>query len=353
MVVRLPSTKPVGPGKFSIDALPIQTLLINAFAALFNPSRWCCPQCIASLPLILRRMAAIPTQPVLDSTTPRNPVLERYMKNKPKPITQQISKDTADISKDSIFVDLEKVRGKQLQTKTRNRDYMNVILDPDPQGRMRWERRMIIRQIRRRGRLTKVQLLKRTERESLSKSQMIKTSVKKLGMLARQIAGKPIEEAITQMRFSPKRAAKAVAQHLKFARAEAIVKRGMGLGEAEGRKGEPIEIELKDGKRKFITDRTGIYVDQAWVGKGKYDTAYDYRARGRVNIMRLPYTSELMMRIYCKFVLTSCSGLSVVLKEEATRIRLSEERQKKRENKKLWVQLPDRPITQQRQYPLW
>lgn len=60
-----------------------------------------------------------------------------------------------------------------------------------------------------------------------------------------------------------------------------------------------------------------------------------------------------MIRICCKLALTSSPGISVLLKEEATRIRLSEERQKKKENKKLWVQLPDRPITQQRQYPLW
>jgi len=252
-------------------------------------------------------MASIPTQPPPDPAVLRNPVLERYFKNRPKPVTEQRSKDAADIAKTSIFVDLEKVPGMQMQKRMRNREHMNVILDPDPHGRMRWERKMIIRQIRRRGRLTKAQLLKRTERESLSKSKMIKTSVKKLGMLARQIAGKPIEEAITQMRFSPKKAAKAVVQHLKFARAEAIVKRGLGLGEAEGRKGEPVEIELKDGKRKLITDRTGIYVDQAWVGKGQYETAYDFRARGRVNIMRLPYTSKLMMRTCCKLGLTFVS----------------------------------------------
>jgi hypothetical protein len=46
-------------------------------------------------------------------------------------------------------------------------------------------------------------------------------------------------------------------------------------------------------------------------------------------------------------------GISFVLKEEATRIRLSEEYKKKRDNRKLWVQLPDRPITAQRQYALW
>lgn len=195
---------------------------------------------------------------------------------------------------------------------------------------------MVIRQTRRGGRLTKTQLLKRTERESLSKSPQFPTSLKKLGPLARQIAGKPIEDAIVQMRFSRKKVAQNVRKHLEYARDEAIVKRGMGLGAAEGRKGEPVEIELKDGKRKLVTDRTGIYVDQAWVGKGMKGASLDYRARGRVNIMTNPYTS-----------------ISVLLKEEATRVRLSEEMQKKRDNRKLWVQLPDRPVTAQRQYPCW
>lgn len=290
MVAHLTLTKSVGPGMFQLCIVHSHST-DNASQAIFNPTRWCCPQCIASLPLIPRRMASIPAQSVSDSKPPPNPVLERYFKNRPKSTTPQLRRHPADIAKNSIFIDLEKVPGKQLQKRMRNREHMNVVLDPDPHGRMRWERKMIIRQIRRRGRLTKAQLLKRTERESLSKSQMIKTSVKKLGMLARQIVGKPIDEAITQMRFSPKKAAKEVLQHLKLARAEAIVKRGMGLGEAEDRKGEPVEIELKDGKRKRIIDRTGIYVDQAWVGKGPHETAFDYRARGRVNLMRLPYTS--------------------------------------------------------------
>ena len=43
----------------------------------------------------------------------------------------------------------------------------------------------------------------------------------------------------------------------------------------------------------------------------------------------------------------------MVLKEEATRLRLQEERELKRQRKKVWVPLPDRPVTAQRQYPLW
>lgn len=47
------------------------------------------------------------------------------------------------------------------------------------------------------------------------------------------------------------------------------------------------------------------------------------------------------------------TGVSVLLKEEATRVRLSEEMHRKRDNRKLWTQLKERPIYAQRQYCLW
>jgi hypothetical protein len=52
-------------------------------------------------------------------------------------------------------------------------------------------------------------------------------------------------------------------------------------------------------------------------------------------------------------MLTTMAEITVILKEEATRIRLSQERHEKLRNRKLWLHLPDRPITLQRQYPLW
>jgi ribosomal protein L22 len=174
----------------------------------------------------------------------------------------------------------------------RNTAFMQNILDPNPKQRALWERKVVVKQVKTRGRLTKKQLLARTERESLTKSQWLKTSTKKLGMLARQIAGKPIEEAIVQMRFSKKRVAQDLRKHLEYSRDMAVVNRGMGLGKIEGTQGEPIEIELKDGKRKKITDRTGIYVDQAWVGRGPHGTEIDYRARGQAHTMRNPFTSK-------------------------------------------------------------
>lgn len=161
--------------------------------------------------------------------------------------------------------------------------------------------------------MSKTVKIARTERFSLSKSQMLKTSVKKLGPLARQIAGKPIEEAIVQMRFSTKKAAADVKKLLEYARDEATVRKGMGLGQVKpmgaikeegdvngyGKKGEfgvqkekSILLEDKKGKKRLITDRTSIYVDQAWVGRGKYDREISHRAKGRIDVLRPPWTSK-------------------------------------------------------------
>lgn len=176
---------------------------------------------------------------------------------------------------------------------------MAAALNPDPRGAARWQRKMVIRETQRRGRVSRTTQLLRTEREDRLVSPMIKTSVKKLVMLSHQIAGKPIDEAILQMRFSKKKAAKEVLKHLEYARDHATVARGMGLGEAEGTKGQPTEIELKDGKRKVVKDRTDIYVDQAWVSRGTYGKTYEFRARGRVNVLRLPSTSEFHAGFFC------------------------------------------------------
>lgn len=217
------------------------------------------------------------------------------------------------VSEDSIFEDAEQEeagfeeedeytprRAQQTDAPSsqgRNSGFMQTMLDPNPRSRARWERRVIVRQVKRRGRLSKKELLKRTERESLTKSQWLKTSTKKLGMLARQIAGKPIEEAIVQMRFSKKRVAQDLKKHLEYSRDMAIVNRGMGLGQVEGTQGEPVQIELKDGKRKKIADRTGIYVDQAWVGRGPYTFEIDYRARGQAHRMQNPFTSKSLLSL--------------------------------------------------------
>ena len=180
-------------------------------------------------------------------------------------------------------------------------------LDPHPLSRMRWERKMVIRSIKKRGRLSKTERIMQTERQSLSKSPFIGTSIKKLFPLANQIAGKPIEEAIVQMRFSKKKAAQDVKKHLEYARDEAIVKRGMGLGQVgstdeeaqdgEGTKKQNLQdktriVEDKNGTKRVVNDPTQIYVDQAWVGRGSFSVSPSYRARGRVDLLKHPTTSK-------------------------------------------------------------
>lgn len=184
---------------------------------------------------------------------------------------------------------------------------------------------MTIRGVQGRHRMTKTARIARTERSLLSKSHMLKTSVKKLGPLARQITGKPIEDAIVQMRFSKKKAAADVMKLLEYARDEAVVKRGMGLGQvklteehkqggsypsekigntAEAGKGVMIMVDDRKGRRRAVTDRTSIYVDEAWVGRGKYGSEPDYRARGQIYLMRPPLTSKCLKSWYQDYVET-------------------------------------------------
>jgi ribosomal protein L22 len=265
-----------------------------------------------------------------------------------------------------------------LSLESRNPNNMAPVLNPRPTARSRWQRRMVIREIRRRGRLTKEMRLARTERTHLSRSHFFKTSMKKLAPLARQIAGKPIDEAILQMRFSAKKAAKDVRKHLIQARDEAIVARGMGLGlpspsdisnfsvataETTPSSTEdttsppttpssfaqdpsitpplPYQNSTKSFRHGHTPDPTSIYIAQAWTNRGPYGRAPDYRAFGRINILRPPHT-----------------GLSVLLKEEKTRTREKMEKEAKairrRMGKNMWTQLPDRKVQgPQSQYVLW
>lgn len=226
---------------------------------------------------------------------PENQLTEKFLKTKPS--MQQRMPDPGGLSEESLFEDKEVVGPELTQTPgkalPRNKYLIAAALDPDPDQRMRWERKMVIRDIRKRGRMTRKQLLKQQERELLSKSHDFRTSTKKLMHLARQIAGKTVDEAIVQMRFSVKKTAKDVKYHLEHARNEAIVRRGMGLGKINGTTGPPVEIQTKEGKRLKIEDRTRLYIDQAWVGKGLHGKSSDFRARGSVYVMKNRTTSMI------------------------------------------------------------
>jgi ribosomal protein L22 len=240
-----------------------------------------------------------------------NPAMANYVKkrrefNEKAAVDHQGLPTESDVLPgESLFDEFEESRERQLELEAkekptgsrqalerRNWETMDPVLNPDPENRVRWERKMVIEQVRKDGRLTKDEMLRRTERQCMSRSAQLKTSTKKLVMLARQVQGMTVSEALLQMRFSKKRIAEEVSKHLEHARNEAVVKWGMGLGKAEGRTGHSVEIQLADGKRKKIKDRTDIYIDQAWVGRGEYEPELEHRARGKVNVLRKPYASK-------------------------------------------------------------
>lgn len=402
-------------------------------------------------------------------------------------------------------------KGQELEVpplEERSMANMDRTLNPNPEARDRWLRKKVIQAVQRRGKLTREEQLMRTERTSVSKSHYFKTSVKKLGPLAQQIAGKNIDDAVLQMRFSVKQAAIDVRQFLEQARNEAILARGMSVNamrqqhrqkeleevrlqraqsrqdverarrrieelkrlltalptdkqdhllpsqrtesqtqqlqdsqdspestnsnlleqqQEEEKKEEtleemrkrrqmtaqetkrrwqeetavtsidsesakvtipaserdrpatwlqdelhdeeqnlreatssldhyagrefyldeeirvarpqPVDIVLRNKKQITIPDPSAMYIAQAWVNRGPYGKGYDHRARGRIHMLRLPYTS-----------------LSVVLKEEHTRIREAREREEKdarRRRDNVWVQLPNRKVLAQRQFYCW
>ena len=171
---------------------------------------------------------------------------------------------------------------------------MAIVTDPDPRSRVRWQRRKVIQMVRKRGELTQTERIKMTEREHLYTSSFLPTSTKKLVMLSRQIAGKSLDDAITQMQWSKKKMAAEVKCYLEEARDLAIARRGMGLGRANGELLEkPQKIQTKDGKWIEITDPTRMYIAQSWVGRGKWrGKSLDYKARASFGIMKHPATSK-------------------------------------------------------------
>lgn len=182
------------------------------------------------------------------------------------------------------------------------RSHMRHAIDPDPQNRMRWERRMVARQVARkldaRGRETRDERIRRTERQATSRSDWLATSTKKLVHLAHQISGKTLEEARTQMKFSKKKFAREVLYELELARDRAVVERGMGLGKAAGEfvPGTTEKRTVKDfrhGKFVEIDDPSRIYVSEAWVNRGPWrGKKPNYRARGRVDLIQMPQASK-------------------------------------------------------------
>ncbi|KAF4121012.1 Ribosomal protein L22 [Geosmithia morbida] len=220
----------------------------------------------------------------------------------------------------------------------RTRENMAVVTDPDPRSRIRWQRRKVMQMVRSRGVVSREDRIKMTEREHLHKSKFLPTSTKKLVMLARQIAGKPVDDAITQMHWSKKKMAAEVKYYLEEARDLAVAQRGMGLGRINGELlHKPRKIQTKDGKWIEVSDPTRMYVAQSWVGRGPWrGKTMDYKARARFGIIQHPSTS-----------------LTILLKEEKTRIREHDERETRKKSLGPWVHLPNRKVSAQRPYYVW
>lgn len=169
-----------------------------------------------------------------------------------------------------------------------------VVVDPDPRARVRWQRKRVIQMVRRNSQISREERIKMTERELTHKTEFMPTSVKKLVMLSRQIAGKTVDDAITQMSWSKKKMAREVRYYLEEARDLAIAQRGMGLGPANGEiLAVPRKIQTNEGKWLEVTDPTRMYIAQSWVGRGPdRGKEIDYKGRGRRGIIRHPSTSK-------------------------------------------------------------
>lgn len=187
----------------------------------------------------------------------------------------------------------------------RTKESLAMVVDPDARSRIRWQRKKVIQLVRRNGQLTREEKIKMTERELLHKSDFFPTSVKKLVMLARQINGKPVDEAIQQMKWSKKKFAAEVKYHLEEARDLAIVQRGMGLGKVNGDiLDKPRKVRTKEGQWMEIADPTRLYVAQSWVGRGPWrGKELDYKGRGRMGIIQHPSTSKTFLTPFASVTL--------------------------------------------------
>ncbi|KAG0052990.1 hypothetical protein BGZ83_001808 [Gryganskiella cystojenkinii] len=105
---------------------------------------------------------------------------------------------------------------------------------------------------------------KATVKEYQFSTANFKTSTKKLRLLANQIKGLDIQNAINQMEFSQKRPGKRIMNTLAFARTNATT------------------------QEKYAMDAGKLYVDRAWVGKGIYHRRIKTHARGKFGVMHHP-----------------------------------------------------------------
>jgi ribosomal protein L22 len=141
-----------------------------------------------------------------------------------------------------------------------------------------------------------------------------KTSTRKLRFLADQIVGLDVQEAIDQMEFSKKKAAKKILGTLALGRNNAHLQKNM--------------------------DKDKLYVARAWVGKGKYLRRIRYHARGRFGVMHHP-----------------TAHMKIVLREREPEPDIGRARRRDirgwHVTKKVWMALQDKPIYNPKPYYNW
>ncbi|KAL1926713.1 hypothetical protein VTP01DRAFT_5608 [Rhizomucor pusillus] len=155
---------------------------------------------------------------------------------------------------------------------------------------------------------------KEAAKEYRISSANFKARPRKLNMLARQIAGLHIDEAIKQMEFSKKKAAKRILSNLVLARRNAELQKGM----------------------------KNLVIDQAWVGKGQYRKTVKYHAQGRIGIRDIP-------RAHIKFIFKEAAPVEQTADKSSRRnIRGW------KETKKVWTPLvEDKPIYNPKPFYNW
>ncbi|OAA53017.1 mitochondrial large ribosomal subunit [Cordyceps fumosorosea ARSEF 2679] len=225
----------------------------------------------------------------LDDPKTRQQFLDRNMNGR---IENNIFQDELETAAAKDAKDAARKRPENVEQKTR--ENMAMVVDPDPLGRMRWQRRKVMQMVRKNGRMTKDQKIKMTERQLVHKSPFMATSVKKLMLLARQISGKSVDDAITQMTWSKKKMAAEIRYYLEEARDLAIAQRGMGLGRVNGELYDnPKKIQTREGKWVEVVDPSRMYIAQSWVGRGKWrGKSIDAKGRGRMGLIQHPATCE-------------------------------------------------------------
>lgn len=187
--------------------------------------------------------------------------------------------------------------------------HLAATRDPDPRSRARWERKSVIQMVRRNGFESRAEIIRRSEREMRFRSPFLPTSVKKLMHVARQVAGKNVDDALVQMEYSKKKMGREVSHFLRLAVDRAVVEHGMGLGKTNGEvpMEKPRKIKDHEGRWMEVKDPSRIYIAQAWVGRGPWrGQRLVHLGRGRKGVHQKPSTCEFLPWVGIVFFL-SCS----------------------------------------------